>query len=75
MIVPAYNAEKYLDDCIESVLGQQRDDVELIIVNDGSTDNTYDICKKYSNVVFINKKNTGSMDSYITGIKKVKGNI
>ncbi|MFJ6971843.1 MAG: glycosyltransferase family 2 protein [Limosilactobacillus mucosae] len=73
MIVPAYNAEKYLDDCIESVLGQQRDDVELIIVNDGSTDNTYDICKKYSNVVFINKKNTGSMDSYITGIKKSKG--
>lgn len=77
VIIPIYNMEKYLNECIVSVLSQKRDDVELILVNDGSIDNTIHICnnfkKKYKNVIVIDKKNTGSMDSWISGVKVAKG--
>ena len=44
IIVPAYNASSTIAQCIESVLGQDSNDWELIIIDDGSNDNTYDIC-------------------------------
>ena len=47
ILISAYNAEKYLAECIQSVLNQNYDSYELIIVNDGSTDGTLDICKSY----------------------------
>ena len=47
ILISAYNAEKYLAECIQSVLNQNYDSYELIIVNDGSTDGTLDICKNY----------------------------
>lgn len=48
VLIAAYNAEKYLDECIQSILVQKYQDYEVIIVNDGSTDSTYDICQKYA---------------------------
>ena len=45
ILISAYNAEKYLAECIQSVLNQNYDSYDLIIVNDGSTDGTLDICK------------------------------
>jgi glycosyltransferase involved in cell wall biosynthesis len=48
MIMPAYNAEKYLDLSIGSVLAQTYKEFELIIVDDGSKDNTWEICKRYA---------------------------
>lgn len=50
IIVPVFNAEKYLRECIESVIAQTLGDYELILVNDGSTDNSAAICDKYSSL-------------------------
>ncbi len=47
VIVPVYNAEKFIDKCIESVIGQTYKDIELILVNDGSKDNSLKILQKY----------------------------
>ena len=49
IIIPVYNAEKFLDKCINSVLNQTYDDYELILVNDGSTDRSEEICSRYCN--------------------------
>ncbi len=46
IIVPVYNASQYLCECIESILSQSFRDFELILINDGSTDNSLSICKK-----------------------------
>ena len=48
IIIPVYNAEKYLDECLESILDQSYPDWEAILIDDGSTDSSHDICKKYS---------------------------
>ena len=47
IIVPVYNCEKYLKKCIESIINQTYKDWELILIDDGSTDSSYDICLKY----------------------------
>lgn len=49
VIIPCFNCEKYISRCIESVLAQSFIEYEVILINDGSTDNTGDICKEYSN--------------------------
>ena len=46
ILVPCYNSEKYIDKCINSILCQTLDDIEIICINDGSTDNTLKILKK-----------------------------
>lgn len=60
IIVPVYNTKKYLSKCIDSILGQTYKNFELIIVNDGSTDGSYGVLKKYeendSRVVLLNNK-------------------
>ena len=48
VIIPVYNVEKYIERCLESILNQAFNEYEVIIVNDGSTDSTYDICLKYA---------------------------
>ena len=50
IIVPIYNSERYLRECIESVIGQSFADMELVLVDDGSTDSSPDICSEYAAV-------------------------
>lgn len=48
VIVPIYNAELYLEECIHSVLNQTLRDIELLLIDDGSTDGSFRICEEYS---------------------------
>ena len=77
IIVPVYNAEVYLERCIESILAQTYEHIELILVNDGSTDQSLKICqhfaKKDSRIIVIDKPNRGVSDSRNCGIAKAKG--
>ena len=60
VIIPIYNAEKFLDKCIGSIITQTYNNLEIILVNDGSIDNSLNICKKYAmfdnRIHVINKK-------------------
>ena len=47
VIIPVYNAEKYLEQCLESICQQTYKNIEIILVNDGSTDNSEAMCKNY----------------------------
>ena len=49
IIIPTYNVEQYLDQCMKSVIRQSLQDIEIVCVNDGSTDSSLDILKKYEN--------------------------
>ena len=77
VLVPIYNVEKYLDECLSSLAKQTMKDIEIICINDGSTDNSSRIlqkyAKEYSNFVVINKKNSGYGDSMNRGLGKAKG--
>lgn len=75
IITPCYNAGKYIEEAIQSVLIQNNSNVELIIVDDGSIDNTADICKKYigKNVNYIKTENKGAGHARNIGIKNAKG--
>ncbi len=77
IISTVYNSEKFLPLCINSILNQTFKNFELILVNDGSTDNSYSICeyfaKKDSRIKIINKNNTGVSDSRNIGIKNSVG--
>lgn len=77
VIVPIYNGEKYLEECIESILKQTVGDWELILVNDGSIDRTENICKKYveldKRIVYIKQENSGVSVARNSGIQLAKG--
>ena len=73
VIIPVYNGEKYIQRCIDSVFNQTYSNVEIIVVNDGSTDNTENILKKYSNIVLVNKKNEGVSKARNTGFSLATG--
>ena len=77
VIVPVYNVEKYLKDCLNSVTNQTLEDIEIICVNDGSTDNSLaileDYAKKDSRIKIINQKNKGLSGARNTGMKHVQG--
>ena len=47
VVVPAYNTEKYIDKCLQSLLNQSYREIEVIVIDDGSKDRTNEICKKY----------------------------
>lgn len=76
-IVPVYNTSKYLKKCLDSLTGQTFKDFEIIIVNDGSTDNSKSIIskyeEKYNNIKVINQKNQGLSMARNNGVKEVKG--
>lgn len=77
IIIPAYNAEKYIERCIKSVLSQSCSSFELIIINDGSTDSTDKICKKlcalHSNCYILEQTNMGVSVARNLGISRAKG--
>lgn len=76
VIMPVYNGEKFIDDAIQSVCAQTYDNWELIIVNDGSKDNTADVLKKYeinSQIKIIHKENGGVSVARNTAISASKG--
>ena len=60
IIIPVYNSEKYLEECIQSAIQQTYPSIEIIAINDGSTDSSLEILNKYSNkIIIINKENGG----------------
>ena len=77
VIIPVYNVEKYVEKCIKSVLNQSLKSIEIIIVNDGSTDKSKDIVTKIStmnnNIKVINQKNNGLSEARNVGIKSARG--
>jgi len=74
VIIPIYNAEKYLQECLNSVLNQTYPEIEIIAVNDGSTDNSLEILKKYSNKLkIISKENGGAASALNAGINIASG--
>jgi len=76
IVVPVYNVEKYLKVCIESIINQTFKNIEIILVNDGSTDSSLEICKLYlidSRVKIIDKKNEGLSSARQAGIDYAKG--
>lgn len=77
VIVPIYNSEKYLKRCIESIVKQKYDNIEIILINDGSTDNSLKIIeefmKKDNRIVLINQENQGVSNSRNRGIEASKG--
>ena len=73
VIIPVYNGEKYISECIESVLKQTFGDFEIIVINDGSTDNTAEICKKFDKIKYFYQKNRGVSKSREKGLQMSKG--
>ena len=79
VIVPVYNAEKYLEKCIESIRSQTYVHLDIILVNDGSTDSSLNICRRYqqidSRIRVISQKNQGLVRARITGLIHAKGQL
>ena len=77
VIIPAYNVEAYIEKCIDSVISQETQfSYEIIIVNDGATDNTYEKILKYEgqdNLVLLNQVNKGLSGARNTGINQSQG--
>lgn len=77
IIVPVYNTENYLKDCIESILQQSYKNIEIILVNDGSTDSSPKICNDYSNmdnrIFVLHKENSGVSAARNSGIAVSRG--
>lgn len=77
IIVPVYNCEGHLDKCLNSIINQTYKNIEIILVNDGSTDNSLKVCKKYAKkdkrIVIINKENGGVSSARNVGINASTG--
>lgn len=77
IIVPIYNVERYLEECLESVVNQTLDNIEIICINDGSSDGCLEILRKYelkyNNIVVIDQENRGQGYSRNVGLNLAKG--
>ena len=74
VVIPVYNSEKFLIQCLESVLNQTYKNIEIICVDDGSTDNSPKILQKYSDkITIISQENQGLASALNAGIKAMKG--
>ncbi len=78
VIIPMYNVEAYIAQCLDSLLPYTGDNMEVILVNDGSTDSTLSICsdykERYPEIVIVNKENGGLSDARNYGMKYATGN-
>ena len=76
-VVAIYNVEKYLGRCIESLIHQTMEEIEIILVNDGSTDNCLEICRSYaakdSRIIVIDQKNQGANVARNNGLHTARG--
>lgn len=79
IIIPVYNGEKYIERCLRSLIGQTYEQIEIIVLNDGSTDHTGQVLEKYaaldSRVHVVQKENTGVSDTRNLGLKLAKGDF
>lgn len=77
VVIPVYNVENYLRHCIDSVLSQSFKDLEVLLIDDGSTDSSGDICDEYAkadeHITVIHKENGGLSDARNVGIDNAKG--
>ena len=77
VIIPIYNSSKYIEECILSIINKGFDNLEVLLINDGSTDNSKDICQKYAdeheNITLVNKSNGGVSSARNAGLELVKG--
>lgn len=77
VIVPVYQSEKYLERCVESIKNQDFREIEIILVDDGSTDNSYKICDKYAEldnrIKVVHQENKGSFQARRKGVSVAKG--
>jgi len=78
VIVPVYNVELYLEECLDSIINQTYKDIEIILINDGSTDRSTEIIKSYSlkdkRIIVVNQPNGGLSTARNAGIEKASGN-
>ena len=80
VIVPIYNVEKYLEKCINSLLSQTLEDIQIILVNDGSKDNSGNIAREYeknnkNRIIYVEKENGGLSDARNYGLKYATGDF
>ena len=78
IIVPFYNVEKYIEKCLQTLVNQTLEDIEIILVNDGSQDGTVEIAKKYQEqypqkIKYLEKENGGLSDARNYDIPYAKG--
>ena len=77
VIIPVYNVEKYLDKCIKSVIAQTFSSLEILLIDDGSTDNSGAMCDSYAlndaRIRVIHKQNGGLSDARNRGIEEASG--
>ncbi|WP_060668318.1 glycosyltransferase family 2 protein [Oceanobacillus caeni] len=77
VIIPVYNVEEYLEECLNSIINQTYKHIEVIIINDGSTDNSYKVINEYANnyknMKVINQKNAGQSVARNKGMEIAKG--
>ena len=77
VIVPVYNVENYLDKCLDSLVNQTYKNLEIIVINDGSTDNSGIICQEYAQkdnrIVYIEKENGGQSEARNMGLDRITG--
>lgn len=77
VIIPIYNVEQYLEPCIKSILTQTYDNLEIILVDDGSTDESLAICDRYreldNRIIVIHKSNSGLSDARNAGLNRARG--
>lgn len=77
LIVPVYNVEEYLDKCLSSIFSNKFTDFEVIIINDGTKDNSEkiikDYLKKYKNIIYVKQENKGLSSARNEGVKRASG--
>ena len=77
IIVPVYNVEHYLDKCLDSLISQTYKNLEIIVINDGSTDNSGAICQEYARkdnrIIYIKKENGGQSEARNMGLDRMTG--